>query len=391
MLAIVGSCASFHAPRINIMPRGPAPAMVYTADLKTIKVGDSLPNVEVEVSTADKGVGSLKGVQSLLGEGRSILLGMPGAFTPTCSDLHLPGFYQKAAEFAELNVQSLNVITLNDRWVNNEWEKDQERCSASCSPSGERWTASPIQFLSDPRGDMLEDIGMIAYMGRDLGIRSKRFAMVVEDGVVKHVACDEGTELLDTTSAEAILKVVQKLESERVEQARKLAELRLAAELSVLGAVDALEYLQSEAVVASLRAAGVDDSVREAAIAVVEPVVAAERRRQAAEQAAAAELFSMTPARAVEYLSTQQQVLLDAGVPRAQIDEALAVVRSAAGSTAGQTQALSMGAGGGQNQAAVVGGVVAAAALVAAASFYLGGSPTELVPTDMVASATAAF
>ena len=114
--------------------------MVYSSELNTIKAGESLPNVDVEISTADRNIGSLKGMRDLLaGEGRSILLGMPGAFTPTCSDLHLPGFYKRAAEFAELNVQSLNVITLNDRWVNNEWEKDQEACSATCAPNGERY------------------------------------------------------------------------------------------------------------------------------------------------------------------------------------------------------------------------------------------------------------
>lgn len=247
--------------------------------------------------------------------------------------------------------------------------------------------ASPIRFLSDPRGDLLEEIGMIAYMGRDLGIRAKRFAMVIEDGVVKHVACDEGSELLEATSAEAILPIVQEMERERLEQLRKLAELRLAAELTVLGPVEALEYLQSEAVAAELRAAGVDDEVLQSAIAVVEPVALAERRRQAAEQAAAAELFSMSPAQAAAYLSKQQQALLDAGVPAAQLDEALAIVQSAASAAPGQAAGGSIGgADTDQKQVALVGGALAAVALAAAAGFYL--SPAELVPADVV-SATA--
>ena len=90
--------------------------MVYTAELKTIRAGERLPDVDVEVSTADRGIGTLKGVRSLLGEGRSILLGMPGAFTPTCSDLHLPGFYQRAAEFADLNAPPVVPRAFSGEW-----------------------------------------------------------------------------------------------------------------------------------------------------------------------------------------------------------------------------------------------------------------------------------
>ena len=93
------------------------------------------------------------------------------------------------------------------------------------------------------------------------------------------------------------------------------------------------------------------------------------------------------PAQAAAYLSKQQQALLDAGVPAAQLDEALAIVQSAASAAPGQAAGGSIGgADTDQKQVALVGGALAAVALAAAAGFYL--SPAELVPADVV-SATA--
>ena len=150
---------------------------------KMIAVGDTIPNVEVE--TED---GELKMLGDVLGPGLSVLVGMPGAFTPTCTDLHLPSYYSAADDFAAFGCKSINVLTLNDKWVNAAWLKSADECIFN----GEE-EASPITMLADPRGDLLEAIGMIAYLGREMGIRSKRFAMLVENDVVKYVAVDEGS------------------------------------------------------------------------------------------------------------------------------------------------------------------------------------------------------
>ena len=68
---------------------------------------------------------------------------------------------------------------------------------------------SPVVMLSDARGDLSEALGLIGYLGRALGVRSKRFALVLENGIVKYKAVDEGTDNLTDTSAEAVLKFVE--------------------------------------------------------------------------------------------------------------------------------------------------------------------------------------
>ena len=133
-------------------------------------------------------VGETKPILSVLGTGTSILLGMPGAYTPTCTDIHLPGFYQAYSDFRRLGVSKIALITTNDRFVNAEWQKSMEQCQGV--PEGE----SPIVMLSDARGDLAEALGLIGYLGRALGVRSKRFALVLQDGVVKYKAVDEGSD-----------------------------------------------------------------------------------------------------------------------------------------------------------------------------------------------------
>jgi len=90
---------------------------------------------------------------------------------------------------------------MNDRFVNARWQADMEECTGVSD--------GVVKLLSDPRGDLAEGLGLIAYLGRALGVRTKRFALVVEDGQIKHVAVDEGSDLLDTTSAETILEVLK--------------------------------------------------------------------------------------------------------------------------------------------------------------------------------------
>lgn len=350
---------------------------MYKTEFEMITAGSKLPAVEVELSTADKNIAKTQRLPDVIGSGRSILLGMPGAFLPTCTDLHLPGFYQRASEFKELGVESLNVITLNDRWANFRWEKEQEACSASFAPNGERWLSSPIRFLSDPRGDCLEELGMIAYMGRELGIRARRFAIVVEDGVARHVAFDEGPELLKETSAEAVLEVIQAMELERLAAERLFAERRLAAELTNLGPLDALAYLQGEEARAMLGVAGgAADEVLEQAIGVVEEAASAIRARIAAEQAVSAELCFMAPSEAAAYLLSAEASLLEAGVSAAEIAAAQEILDAAAQkavasrpSSSGVAADFDASGGGGAAPSSgalgVLGGVGLAAALLA--------------------------
>ena len=164
------------------------------------QVGQQIPDVEVELATVDGGFASVK---SVLGSGKSILLGMPGAYTPTCNDVHLPGYYRAAAEMRSLGVDNIALVTTNDRFVNAKWQEDMEACMGV--PQGE----GPVLMLSDARGDLAESLGLIGYLGRALGVRSKRFALLVENGVVKYKAVDEGSERLETTSAEEMLNYLR--------------------------------------------------------------------------------------------------------------------------------------------------------------------------------------
>ena len=100
-------------------------------NMRTIERGEALPDVEVETCGEDLGRRSIKAV---LGEGKVILLGMPGAFTPTCNDLHLPAYFRSAETFKELGVDNICVVTTNDRWTNAKWEEDLARCVGVDSP-----------------------------------------------------------------------------------------------------------------------------------------------------------------------------------------------------------------------------------------------------------------
>ena len=86
-------------------------------------------------------------ITQVLGSGKAILLGMPGAFTPTCNDVHLPGYYSAAEDFAKLGVSNIALITTNDRFVNAQWQSSMEECMGV--PAGQ----APVVMLSDARGD----------------------------------------------------------------------------------------------------------------------------------------------------------------------------------------------------------------------------------------------
>lgn len=168
--------------------------------MDVIEIGSKIPDVDVELCS-DSEVASRSSILEVVGRGSCILVGMPGAFTPTCNDRHMPGYYNNANKFKELGVSSIAVITTNDRFVNYRWQQDLEQCTGV--------TDSGIQLVSDPRGDLSEAMGLIAYLGRALGVRAKRFALVLENGVVQHLVVDEGSVELEKTSAEQVMEFMQ--------------------------------------------------------------------------------------------------------------------------------------------------------------------------------------
>ncbi len=136
----------------------------------TITVGDRIPDVPVRI-TVD-GAPSPTTTAELLGSGRVVLFAVPGAFTPTCSRQHLPSYVDSAAELSAAGVDRIACIAVNDPFVMEAWAASQG-------------VGEEITMVSDGNGEFAEAIGMaVDASGAGLGTRSKRYAMVIEDGVV---------------------------------------------------------------------------------------------------------------------------------------------------------------------------------------------------------------
>lgn len=142
-----------------------------------IKIGEKLPAVEFSSMTAD-------GVQKLTTEvvfkGRKVaLLGVPGAFTPTCSKTHLPGYIDNAAALKSKGIDTIACVAVNDVHVMNAWAK----------ATGADGT---ILMLSDGNGEFAKATGLdVDLTAFGMGVRNKRFSMVVDDGVVKSINVEE--------------------------------------------------------------------------------------------------------------------------------------------------------------------------------------------------------
>ena len=182
---------------VELEPEPEPEPYMRTAGVR-VQPGDLLPDITVEPSSRQRQQPRPVSIGDALGDGTTILVGMPGAFTPTCTDKHLPGLFAAADKFASLNVSQVAVITTNDRFVNQGWAESVEAC-CGCN-------ASSVLMLSDTTGGLIDDIGLTGETGFGLSVRAKRFAIVLEDQVVKYVAVDEGRDALVSTSAEALIR-----------------------------------------------------------------------------------------------------------------------------------------------------------------------------------------
>ena len=156
----------------------------------TIAIGDEIPDVELRtmVRKTPEPIRS----RAALGKGRVVLFAVPGAFTPTCSDYHLPGFVHRADEFFAKNVDTVACISVNDPFVMGAWGRDQK-------------VGDKVLMLADGNGEFTRAMGLEADMsGAGLGARSQRYAAVLDDGIVTalFVETERG---LHVSSAEAVL------------------------------------------------------------------------------------------------------------------------------------------------------------------------------------------
>jgi peroxiredoxin len=157
----------------------------------TIKVGDKLPEATLKQMTAE-GVKDISLGELTRGK-KVVLFAVPGAFTPTCSERHLPGFLEHAEALKAKGVDTIACIAVNDPFVLNAWDK-------STNASGR------VQILSDGNADLTKALGLdFDGSGFGLGTRSKRYAMVVEDGVVKTLLVEDVPSQAEKSSASAIL------------------------------------------------------------------------------------------------------------------------------------------------------------------------------------------
>ena len=156
----------------------------------TIKVGDTIPSVTVRQATAE---GPKEVNTSELFAGKTVVLfGVPGAFTPTCSAKHLPGFVTQAAALKAKGVETIACMAVNDAFVMGAWGKDQG-------------ITDEVVMLADGSADFTRAMGLeLDLTGRGLGVRSQRFALVAKNGKVTHIAV-EAPGAFEVSKAEAVL------------------------------------------------------------------------------------------------------------------------------------------------------------------------------------------
>jgi glutaredoxin/glutathione-dependent peroxiredoxin len=159
----------------------------------TIKVGDKIPSMKLMKATAEGPKET--STDEIFGGKKVVMFAVPGAFTPTCSAKHLPGFVQHAAEFKAKGVDTIACISVNDAFVMGAWGKDQG-------------TDGKVEMLADGAAAFAKAIGLeLDLNGRGMGWRSQRYALVAQDGVVTHLGV-EAPGGFEVSKAEAILEAV---------------------------------------------------------------------------------------------------------------------------------------------------------------------------------------
>jgi peroxiredoxin len=156
-----------------------------------IKVGDALPNTTFRVMTSEGP--KPKPAEEVFKGRKVVLFAVPGAFTPTCSKNHLPGFVKNAAAIKAKGIDAIAVTAVNDPFVMDAWKK----------AAG----SDDIEFLADGSADFAKAVGLeLDASAGGLGMRSKRYCMVVDDGVVKSLAIEDAPGKADVSGADALLK-----------------------------------------------------------------------------------------------------------------------------------------------------------------------------------------
>jgi peroxiredoxin len=155
-----------------------------------VAAGDRIPDVKVMVN-ADDGIKPAQ-TGELLGTGKVVLFAVPGAFTPGCSEVHLPGFVTRARDLREKGVDTIACVAVNDAFVMGAWGKDQN-------------VGDDVLMIADGNGDFTKAMDLVMDgSGFGLGHRSQRYAAVLEDGVIKEFLVEPGPGV-DVSSANNVI------------------------------------------------------------------------------------------------------------------------------------------------------------------------------------------
>ena len=158
----------------------------------TIAIGDRIPSVDIRLMV-DR-VPAIESAAEVLGRGQVVLFAVPGAFTPGCSTRHLPGYVERAAEISARGVDTIACISVNDVFVMDAW-------------GTAHGVAETFTMLADPDAVFTRAIGMeIDASAFGLGVRSKRYAMVISDGVVMTLLEEENGLSIMNSTAECVLE-----------------------------------------------------------------------------------------------------------------------------------------------------------------------------------------
>ena len=160
-----------------------------------IKVGDKLPSSELFYLDQNNEVKKID-ILSLCKNNKTIILGMPGAFTKSCSAIHLPGYIKNYDLASEKGVQKILCIAVNDPNVMKAWGQNQN-------------VGNKIIMVGDPFCKFTKAIGAeVDKSEKGLGVRSNRYTMLVENGVVKKIEVEKETATCELSAAESFLKVI---------------------------------------------------------------------------------------------------------------------------------------------------------------------------------------
>jgi peroxiredoxin len=156
----------------------------------SVSAGDKIPDVEVRTMGEQGPVAVRTG--DVLGKGKVVLFAVPGAFTPGCSRIHLPGFVEHAKEVTDKGVDTIACIAVNDAFVMDAWGKDQH-------------VGDSIVMLADGNGEFTKAMGLeMDGSGFGLGKRSQRYAAIIDNGVITNLDV-EPSGGVDVSSCSSVL------------------------------------------------------------------------------------------------------------------------------------------------------------------------------------------